>query len=317
MILAAIVVMVSAAESASAQPFIGFIGAGSTYEGDVLRGQGLMLSGAGLYNYYTAEAFAINTDTMMRLNEYIYQSLKNENREKAARRAARAAEDRENYKKYQERIRNNPEELDVMKGDALNSLRERLASPAIHPSAFRRSPVPLPADVARTIPFFFGPEDAVISMRRLAVTGKRWPIALRETALKEERRAYELALNAALDQQFQGKLSSAAIDRVDQAVNDLDQELDRVFTLRNDRRYIEAKQCIKRLRESKELLKRQKIEQIIGELNKYSGTTVEDLIVFMQRNNLRFHVSEIGDERQMYPKLYAALKQQFDRVKAE
>ncbi|MBY0395297.1 MAG: hypothetical protein K2X91_02355, partial [Thermoleophilia bacterium] len=53
-----------------------FVGAGSTAEGDILRGGGVYLWGAGQFNLYTSMAQSIQVDTWMRLNEYIYQSLK-------------------------------------------------------------------------------------------------------------------------------------------------------------------------------------------------------------------------------------------------
>ncbi len=61
------------------------------------------------------------------------------------------------------------------------------------------------------------------------------------------------------------------------------------------------------------MMKRKEIETIIGEIDRYSGTTVHDLIVFMQQYNLRFGVLEIGAERAAYPKLYA-MRQQLDEL---
>src|SRR4051794_22825727 len=49
-----------------------FYGAGSTPQGDMLRGEGIFLNGAGLYNYYSSVAQSINVSTMIGLNEYIY-----------------------------------------------------------------------------------------------------------------------------------------------------------------------------------------------------------------------------------------------------
>ena len=48
-----------------------FITAGSTPEGDYLRGVGIADWGMGLYNLNTAQANSINTDTEIRWNEYL------------------------------------------------------------------------------------------------------------------------------------------------------------------------------------------------------------------------------------------------------
>jgi hypothetical protein len=291
-----------------------FIAPGSTVQGDALRGQGVFLSGAGLYNYYTAMGDSISTDTYIRLNEYIYNSIKHENAERARHRAAVIARRRENYEEILDRILSNPDYRDLARGDALNALLDELLDPgAIAPSSLRLSPIPLAGETVRSIPFFYAPEDATISMRRLSAHG-RWPVGLRGEPLAPERRAYERAVDEALEQQTEGEMSREAIRAVEAALNDLRSKLDRVVPPSNDRVYVEAKNHLKRLEVSKELLKRRVIEQIVGELDKYSGTTVRDLLEFMRRNNLRFGVSEIGDEMETYPKLYAALKQQLDAV---
>ena len=97
----------------------GGLAPGSTAQGDILRGEGVFLMGAGYYNLNTAMANSINTDTWIRLNEYIYQSIKLENHEKALHRAAVIAERRENYEKILERNRNAPEDEKFKKKDVI------------------------------------------------------------------------------------------------------------------------------------------------------------------------------------------------------
>ena len=58
------------------------------------------------------------------------------------------------------------------------------------------------------------------------------------------------------------------------------------------------------------------IEQALGEIDKYSGTTVNDLRLFMQKYNLRFDAAKTPEERKLYPALYAALQQQREKVTA-
>ena len=41
--------------------------------------------GAGMFNYYTAQADSIETDTWMRLNEYIFQSVRQASMREQAR----------------------------------------------------------------------------------------------------------------------------------------------------------------------------------------------------------------------------------------
>jgi hypothetical protein len=249
---------------------------------------------------------------LMRLNEYLYQSNRQAWQRAAKRREEEFQRKKDNHKRILDRIANNPEQYDLERGDALNSLFESLADPQVA-SSFRLSPVPLAGEVVRAIPFFYGPEDATISMQRIATRGK-WPVGFRGDAFASERRAYEQAIDTALEQQIEGKLSREAIQAVATAVYNLAVKLDQVIPPSRDKVYLEAKNHLKRLETAKELIKRGSSERILSEIDKYSGTTVHDLVVFMQKHNLRFGVPDPGDERELYPRLYASLRLQLDSV---
>jgi hypothetical protein len=290
-------------------------GGGSTVEGDYLRGVGVAGYGMGVYNRLTAEADSINLDTSIRWNEYVASVLKNENQENALHRLAVIAKRTEDYNKRHRRFLENPEERDVQNGDALNSVLDQLLDPKLSESFFRLSPVPLSVDVIRAIPFKLDAEGVRFSMQRLSPKGKgKWPVALQDDRFAAERRAYERAVDNALEQQIETKMSLEAIKAVETAVDDLYRKLDQVFIPSEDKLYLDAKRRINELRESAGLLKSLKIELVIGELDKYSGTTVDDLRQFMQKYKLRFGRAESAQERELYPRLYTALVQQRERV---
>ncbi|MBA3389232.1 MAG: hypothetical protein H0U02_07715, partial [Rubrobacter sp.] len=113
-------------------------------------------------------AQAFNVNTMIGLNEYIYQSIRFENAEKARRRAESAARRLANHRRILDRIRNHPDHYDLTKGDALNALFEQLLDPKAHPSSHRNNSLPLDVDTVRRIPFFYGPKGATISMARIS-----------------------------------------------------------------------------------------------------------------------------------------------------
>jgi hypothetical protein len=289
------------------------VGPGSTPQGDFARGAGVFNMGAGLYNYYTATAASINADTWMRLNEYVFQSI----RAGAARHARHLEElilkNREHYDKRLKQLLNSPEHADVERGSALNILYDRLIDPQ-NESALRLAPVHLSADQVRGIPFFFAQHAATISLQRLTARGQ-WPVGLRGEAFAVDRRAYERAVDNALELQLEGKLKLEAIQAVERAVDELFRTLDRQLTPSRDTVYMEAKKHLERLQATAELFKFKDVEPILGEIDKFSGTTVFDLIKFMERNNLRFGVAEErGDERDLYTKLYTSLRQQLDMV---
>jgi hypothetical protein len=78
---------------------------------------------------------------------------------------------------------------------------------------------------------------------------------------------------------------------------------------------MEAKQRVDELYASVELLKKHKVQMAITELDRYSGTTVNDLRIFMQRHNLLFAPSWTQDERTLYPRLHTELLVQREKLK--
>ena len=78
-----------------------FVTAGSTPQGDYLRGVGIAGWGMGLYNLNTAQANSINLDTSIRWNEYVAAVAKEQTREYVARKLGDATKDKEFYKQQE------------------------------------------------------------------------------------------------------------------------------------------------------------------------------------------------------------------------
>jgi hypothetical protein len=312
-VLLATVVMHALATNAQAQ----FITAGSTPEGDYLRGVGIAGWGLGLYNLNTARAESINLDTYIRWNEYVAAVVKEQTREYVARKLADAQKLKDFYKQNRQRILESPEARDILNGDALNDVLRQLLDPKVSESTFRfqQFQVSLPVDMIRRIPFALSEKGERFSMARLSLKGKgKWTVALQDDQFQREKRAYERALDKALEQAIDGKMQLAAIDEVDAKADDLLRRLDEVVGPRDDRLYTEAKERLAELKSTVRLLKTDKIERAIGEIDKYSGTNVNDLKLFMQRHNLRFAAAKSPEEKSLFPDLYARLIQQRDKV---
>jgi len=289
---------------------------GSTVEGDYLRGVGVAAAGMGVYNYRTAEADAINTNTAIRWNEYVSAVTEYQSRRYAMRRARILGERSKAYSEILQRIKEKPDDHDVQNGDALNSVVKELLDPGFTESLFRSAKVPLSVDVIRRIPFKLDVENIVFSMHRLTARGKdKWPPALQDPQFSAERRAYEEALDKVLEQQIVGEMTIQAIQAVGVAVDDLSRKLDQVLGRRADKLYIEARDRLAECKKTAQLLlKSHRMELIVGQLETYSGTTVRDLLVFMQSNHLGFARAETPGEKGLYPELFAALVQQRELI---
>lgn len=300
---------------------LGYVGRGSTVQGDILRGEGVALQGYGVGLYYSAMAGAINTDSYIKMSEYIYSYWQRDNAEKTAHRAAM----NDKQKALFERNLNRPvNEGDLMRGDGLNKVAKELRGPMIGPSALKYYKVPLGGDVVRTLPFFYAPADTVMCWARLDPFSEdkenplaHWPVGLRDPAFARERDRYKAALQKAIELMSQRKTTKEVVVQMESAIKDLADKLD--LTINPDAKnkiYMTAHKFLKDLGKSAELLKVKTTEPIFNEIEKYSGTTVADLLLFMQRNNLIFApAADIGDERTLYAELYAKLLQQQDLVK--
>jgi hypothetical protein len=291
------------------------ITAGSTPAGDYLRGVGIAAQGMGQYNLSTAQANSINTQTVMTWNDYVWSSTKVQARELAERKAAERAKHAAEYNAIQKRYLENPEDLDLMKGNALNAVLEQLNDPRISESSYRSAEVPLSVDMIRRIPFKLGEKNQIFSMSRLSLKGKsKVPPALQDPRFALYLQAYERVLDTAMEQAIDGKMTIPAIEAVDKAVDGLRRRLNDVVPPTRDPLYLEAKQKLDELEKVVQLFKIHKIQLALGEIDKYPGTTVGDLRAFMQRHNLQFATAETPDERTLYPELHAALIIQRDKV---
>ena len=103
----------------------GFGGWGATPDGDIARGMGAFVAAEGVYNYDTATANSINADTVMRVNEYLYQSQLEANRnfwEYENRKVGRSNAAQATALATMSRIRDNPTEADIDSGAALKTV---------------------------------------------------------------------------------------------------------------------------------------------------------------------------------------------------
>jgi hypothetical protein len=311
--MAALVVFALFESSARAQ----YIAPGSTPEGDYLRGVGIAAYGMGVYNERTAVANQINANTFMMLNEYMWNVVKNENRENWEHRKQVLHARLEFRKKIQERIHDHPEALDVTRGDALTAILRDITDPKVSESSSHYAKVPLEADVIRRIPFKLGEKGETFSMNRLSLKAKKkWAVAFQDPQFSSLCQAYQRAVDNALDLAMDGKMTQEAIEAIEKAVDTLDDKVLRTPYLLdpvNQRLASEAKTQLDNIRKTARLFKTHKVQPILADIDKYGGTTVDDLRLFMRRHNLTFAEADIPDERALYPELYQALALQRDK----
>jgi hypothetical protein len=313
--ICAVLVIGSPATPAFAQR--GFGGA-TTAQGDYLRGIGIAEWGAGLYNLNTAQAYSITVDANIRGDTYLSNVAQYQRELNQRLLNESIARQKKNYEARREQIRDHPEQYDVFTGTALNTAFEQMNDPSISPSSRRTAKVPIPPEMIRRIPFKLDQKGLMFSFQRLTARGKgKWPVAFQQEAYASDVKEYEKAIDKAIDEMVDGKVNNSTITQYDQAVQALLVKLDGEYAGRmSDPRYGEARRRIRQMEAVLGLMKARKAQDVMAGIDRYNGTTVEDLRDFMDKHHLKFAQvdDESAEERELYVSLFTSIQQMRDLV---
>lgn len=283
---------------------------GSTFSGDVNRGQGILAGGMGQFRLDLAEAQAMQADTMMRVSEFLVAS-REEARERHAKRVKAERAFRNSLREQKDqRISKTPTETDIMNGDTLNRMVEDLADYRVPLSILRTSAVDLPVELIRASPYHYPAIGGVISIQRMSPELEDWPLALRGETAERPRQRYEEAIDSAFDKVYEGKLTLGDIKTILKAIDELRIEAKRTTPGTNQIAFYEVQVFLHQLETSAKSLQGAATSVAIKELDGFYGTSVYDLATFLQRFNLRFAAAKTPSERQTYRRLYDVLVEQ-------
>ena len=137
----------------------------------------------------------------------------------------------------------------------------------------------------------------------------QWPLALRVDDFKPEREGLRKAVQVALEEDKKGDLEPATVEAVQAAIDRFRLKFDRLVPPTSPD-YIPAHDTIKAMAGLTKMLYSPKVEEILAELEDYQGTTLGELLSFMQAFNLRFAPANSFRQRQIYLKLYPMLAEQ-------
>jgi hypothetical protein len=288
---------------------------GSTVQGDIARGLGYFNIGAGIYNEETARANAINADTIMRWNEYMFLAQQEANRREYLRRQRLMRRDAAAGEAMLKRVREHPDVHDITNGDALNAILDQLSDPRIQSSSLRLLKTPISREAIREIPFEIASEAVAITLDRL--TGEEnWPPALQGEPFAPERKAYREAIAKALKEDEEGKISPETLRAVNDAVSRLRAKLE-ANKPADPAQYAEAANFLKALTAMTRMLQDPDMSKILADLDSVKETTLGSLLAFMHAHNLRFGPATTDAQRTVYRNLYPVLAEARDRVLKE
>jgi hypothetical protein len=269
-------------------------------------GLGMMASGMGSYNLQTAEANRINVNTTMNLNEYMYESLRQMNRERMQARIERRDNMTRAMQETQDRLRNAPTQQDIYSGDALNVMLTELSDPryaaTVEQYAARTK---ISGGLIRGIPFNYARAAATFGLDKLT-NAQPGPILSRpEFAddLAEYRRLGALLREQAKDD------DTVDPETVNQFQAVIQRALDKVRNLTgvDQAQRMQAQVRIQALLGLSYMLEGPSLDIFLAELRPDQDVGLDRLLAFMRSFNLRFGSATNPNQRQTYDELWPKL----------
>jgi len=289
-------------------------GAGSTVQGSIAQGLGMFNIGAGIFNEKTAIANSINTDTVMRWNQYVYEAQKEATRQYFGRMDAQLAKNQQAFDERMTRIATNPSPRDIRQGDALNAIYDQLSDPRIQPSSLRSADDSISADLVRQIPFVNASEAITISLAKIKDAAE-WPRQLRDPRFAESRKQFEALVDQARKEDQEGSISPDTLAQIRAVANRINDSLLET-PIDDEQEGIQARNFAKTLIALTRMLEMPKVEKIVDELRSYDEASLSSLMGFMHTFNLRFGPATTPEQNQAYSELFPKMAQMRDRIYA-
>ena len=295
----------------------GWGGWGQNPQGSIARGLGYYATGLGNLEVADAEAGAINTNSAMQWDQFMYNSQLTANRNAYVRSRERMLRDIKggdalNKQQAPAAKGDANADADVANGNALNAALDQITDPRVHSSALRMATAKVPGRLIRAVPFVNASEAVTISLDQLTAENG-WPVALRVPEFRDEREAYSAAVDQALKEDQDGDISPQTIGEMRAALSRLKARLEAVPQA--DRaRFGEAETYLKSLYAMTRMLERPDYDKIVAELDSIKETTLGSLLGFMHTFNLRFGRPTTPDQTAAYRELYPILAAHRDRV---
>ncbi len=288
-------------------------GGGTTAPGNIASGLGDFAVGAGRFNLDTAQARSIDTDTLMRWNQFVYESQRANTANYWARRRLINARNTEALATVQNRLTTEPTAADVRSGDALNAALLQLANPRLKIEAGRISPVMVDSKLVRDIPFQRASEGLTFSLQKLSEDA-RWPAALQAPAFAPLVDKLQEQVAAAREEHAQAdRLSPATLEGLAATVAAMHTQVD---ALPRNLEHRAADRYLRGLGGLVRMLRDPDITDAIARLDKVETVNVANLLGFMQLYNLRFGVATMPRQIEAYQQLFPAVDRLRDEILA-
>jgi hypothetical protein len=286
----------------------------STPIGDAAQGAGMYAMGAGMYNLNTAQAMSINADTVMRFNDYVANAALESMYMYNSRKAANIAHNKAMYNAQQQKIRENPDRIDIESGNALNAAVDDLNNPKIGSSALRAATTPVPASLVAEMPFVYASERVTFMLDDLRNTVK-WPDVFEHPRFKEDEKTFDELRARIRKEADAGDVKPKTLRDANNFLESLRAKVE-AYPLADPLDQKDALNFVTACSALIGMLQKPDIQPALLDLRKLTDTTIGNLLGFMHAYNLRFGAATTPKERQAFQRLFAILDQTRDEVLA-
>jgi hypothetical protein len=285
----------------------------ATVAGDTAAGMGMFAAGAGAYNLHTAQADAINAQTIMSLNEYLYQSQQNANANYYKRLEARQQQLNQNRDAIYRRLRDNPNATDISSGNALNVVFDELKAPKVWPRVLRAAGQSVESKLVKNIPFQHAASAITISLVELSARGV--PAALSTNpAFQDDLKALRAVAEKEQAETSDGRpVPEETLQQARVVLKAMQAKVAERLE-RGSRARREADNFVKALYGLTKMLEFPRVGLFLKDLDRIPTTDLAHLLAFMHSFNLRFGATTTPVQSAAYTHIYPELVTLRDKV---
>jgi hypothetical protein len=287
-------------------------GAGTTVAGSrgagagmTAAGMGVYAAGAGQYNVETAQARQMNVQTAEQYNDYMWQTSHQHAQQYYQELVEGAEEGKRDYNAVQDRILNNPTDIDLANGDTLNAVLLEITAPKVYPQTLQKATQAVPGPMVKNIPFRYASAAICYSLGQLT-TREEVPKVFSNAVFTEQRKQLRAIATQLLNETKGGqspnpetiKQFRAGLDRARKTLASIEPGADA---------RLEGENYLKALYGVSRMLETPAYDVFLAGVEKVPSVPLSDVLSFMHAFNLQFGPAKTPEQRESYSQLYGLL----------
>ncbi len=283
--------------------------------GAFAAGSGQAAAGAGQRNVDNSQARAQNAQTMMGVNNYMYECQQRNNQAYWSRQAQKQADNVNAINTMQDRILNHPQDGDIANGDSLNALYLVLTDPQIYEQTLDLAQQPMRGTVVKIIPFEKDSQGITYSLEEL--TSRDTVPQIFKRAEFDGQRASVRAIASELRKESidQKSPKSATIKKFRTAIDGVKQTLEGIDGL-DDQQKFEAEKYLKALYGLTRMIDSPAYDVFLASVDQEPNVPLAEVLTFMHAFSLKFGPSKTPEQREVYSQIYGQLSKLRNQVAA-